>query len=150
MIFDDRDEYIKPEINKVIRKIGGAAWVGFLDSIKPYRGGNDILYALHLANNLDKHRAILELGTFPTGIAIRSPLGVPVSLDGFKRWPFEDEITIASFDGHIDSDTNVNTSFAVVLGEIEGLNNESVVDSLYKITDAVKAVIEDARTRFFP
>ena len=32
-----------------------------IDRLKPYKGGNDLLWKIHALNNLDKHRAIFTL-----------------------------------------------------------------------------------------
>lgn len=149
-ISDDRDEYFRADRQGAIESIGGPMWVSFLNKQKPYRGGNEMLYALHLANNLDKHRGILELGKTPVGIAVPSALGTAVSLDGFRRWALEDEVTIASYDGHVQGDNDVDTAFAIVFGDVEGIENEPVSETLDKLTYAVKLILERARTCFFP
>ena len=33
-----------------------------IDSVKPYKGGNDALWKLHKFNNIDKHRVLLTIG----------------------------------------------------------------------------------------
>ena len=51
------------EIAKV-RKLKGvrSEAISKIDSIKPYKDGNDDLWKLHKCNNIDKHRALLTIG----------------------------------------------------------------------------------------
>lgn len=60
-IADDRKKY---EANKRNR-MNGACQQTFdaFDALKPYKGGNDQLWALHRLNNIDKHRIILTAGS---------------------------------------------------------------------------------------
>jgi hypothetical protein len=46
--------------------------VKLIDSIKPYKGGNEDLYTLHALNNIDKHRMILTVGAFFENVDIGS------------------------------------------------------------------------------
>jgi hypothetical protein len=151
-IYESRNDYIKPASQELIDRVGGMEWAVFLDNVKPYRGGNELLYALNLANNLDKHRDILEIGAFPTGILVYHNPAAPaanVAVNGFRRWPIQDEITIASYPGKVEVDTNVQTSFDIVLGDIEGLNNESIGESLHKLLEATRSVLTQSATTFF-
>src|SRR5438132_5583994 len=34
-----------------------------IDALRPYKGGNDVLWQLHELNNVDKHRLILTVGS---------------------------------------------------------------------------------------
>jgi hypothetical protein len=48
-----------------VRKIKGARkeTLDAIDAIKPYRGGNDLLWSLHGLNNIDKHRLLITVGS---------------------------------------------------------------------------------------
>lgn len=37
--------------------------VALIDNLKPYKGGNDILWRIHELNNLDKHRLLVTVGS---------------------------------------------------------------------------------------
>ena len=51
-------------------KIEGAHQETFdaIDALKPYRGGNDLLWALYRLNNIEKHRLLLTVGSQAAGI----------------------------------------------------------------------------------
>src|SRR5258705_31662 len=48
------------------------AGVAIFDATKPYKGGDDRLWALHRLNNIDKHRLLLTAGCAPFAIAMNN------------------------------------------------------------------------------
>jgi hypothetical protein len=68
--------------------------IGVLDTIKPYKGGNDLLWKLHKLNNLDKHRLLIPVAHTYTG-RTETAAELDVSRD---RWTRErpNEIFIAA------------------------------------------------------
>ncbi len=60
-IFDDANGYNTYAADKVKGMPGKA--VAAIDSIKPYRGGNDVLWQIHRLNNIDKHRFLITVGS---------------------------------------------------------------------------------------
>jgi hypothetical protein len=49
---------------KKLSKLNGArqAAIDAIDQIKPFKGGNDVLWRLHELNNIDKHRLLITVG----------------------------------------------------------------------------------------
>ena len=41
-----------------------------IDTLKPYKGGNDSLWALYRLNNIEKHRLLLTVGSQAAGITL--------------------------------------------------------------------------------
>ena len=41
-----------------------------IDAVKPYKGGNDFLWALYRLNNIEKHRLLLTVGSQAAGIGL--------------------------------------------------------------------------------
>jgi hypothetical protein len=39
------------------------AAVNLIDSVKPYKGGNDLLWKIHELNRIDKHRLLVTVGS---------------------------------------------------------------------------------------
>lgn len=60
-IFDDAKKY-SAYAPKKVRGIEPRA-IAAIDSTKPYRGGNDVLWQLHRLNNIDKHRFLITVGS---------------------------------------------------------------------------------------
>ena len=65
-IFDSVTEYEAGKQSKIL----GAAQdtVNAIDAIKPYKGGNDLLWMLHALNNIEKHRLLLTVGSYAGGV----------------------------------------------------------------------------------
>lgn len=41
-----------------------------IDALKPYKGGNDLLWALYRLNNIEKHRLLLTVGSQAAGVNV--------------------------------------------------------------------------------
>jgi hypothetical protein len=67
--FPVADDSVKYEANKR-RRMEGASRQTFdaVDALKPYKGGNDAIWALHQLNNIEKHRLLLTVGSEAGGI----------------------------------------------------------------------------------
>ena len=67
--FPIADDAVKYEAKKH-GKIEGARQETFdvIDALKPYKGGNDLLWALYRLNNIEKHRLLLTVGSQAAGI----------------------------------------------------------------------------------
>ncbi len=67
--FPVADDAAKYEAKKR-RKIEGARQetLDAIDALKPYKGGNDLLWALYRLNNIEKHRLLLTVGSQAAGI----------------------------------------------------------------------------------
>jgi len=54
------------------KKMDGAQQRTFdaLDALKPYKGGNENLWALHQLNNIEKHRLLLTVGSKASGVNV--------------------------------------------------------------------------------
>lgn len=59
-IFDDAAKYNSGSSGKVKGMRREA--IDLIDSIKPYKGGDDVLWRLHRLNNVDKHRLLFTVG----------------------------------------------------------------------------------------
>ena len=64
-----------------------------LESLKPYQGGNTVLWALHQLDIMRKHRRLLSIVYFPTSLQFR---GIPDFRPTAKPVPIEDK-TILGF-----------------------------------------------------
>lgn len=67
--FPIADDAAKYETKKS-GKINGARPESFdaIDALKPYRGGNDLLWTLYRLNNIEKHRLLLTVGAQVVGM----------------------------------------------------------------------------------
>ena len=70
--FPIQDDATKYE-SKKLQKIEGASQgtVDAIDALKPYKGGNDLLWMLYRLNNIEKHRVLFTVGSQAAGVSLR-------------------------------------------------------------------------------
>lgn len=102
-----------------------------LRDLKPYKGGNDLLWGLHQLDIIDKHRLLLVVGGAWTDLilefTVRVPGQAPVterhSFPAIPKFPLKDgdELTRGGFTGASESETEVKIepkfAFKVLLYE---------------------------------
>lgn len=84
--FPIQDDFSKYEAKKR-GKIQGAsdATIAAIDALKPYKGGNDLLWMLYRLNNVEKHRILLTVGSAAAGIHLGQLLGSHFESAGLYR-----------------------------------------------------------------
>lgn len=67
-IASDLDRYEESKM----RRLQGAsqATIKAIDQVKPYKGGNDLIWSLHALNNIEKHRVLLTVGIKTAGMEV--------------------------------------------------------------------------------
>lgn len=65
-IADDQEKYDAKKSGKMAGV--GSTTIAAIDALKPYRGGDDVLWSLYRLNNIEKHRLLLTVGSQAGGI----------------------------------------------------------------------------------
>ena len=127
------DEYRLSETKRKIKKLSAQAR-SFIDGLKPYKGGNDLLWAIHEINKTDKHRnlVLLNEGT--------SPMWYFTPRQGDKA---RDPVTGAP---QYDFKITVVPAFA----DLEGFEGQAALTLLKEFLGGVADVLREARRLFFP
>jgi hypothetical protein len=138
-----------------------------IDAIKPYKGGNDLLWTLYKLNNVDKHRLLFTVGSMFQSVN----LGAHMQGTMQKVWdepdsPFKGQTvpTLALFAEPADAlfplkigdelfidapDAEVNEKmqfqFGVALREPQIVETRSLTKLLVQLTDLVEGVISDLK-----
>lgn len=138
-----------------IRKIDGASGeaIAFIKSLKPYKGGNDLLWALHRLDIIDKHRFFITIASVNTAITIK---GGPLSIDCF----FPDDTSLvrtlpaarALKNGAVLFRINraqmppmyVDPEFRFQIAFGEVLEGQPVLAGVYQIAAMVKRIVSQA------
>lgn len=121
-----------------VRKVQGMRpeAVEAIDRLKPYKGGNELLWKIHALNNLDKHRAIFTLDRNcimqdewlpPNGFAVRT----------------SDPTFATVFDDEIDKDVNLEIYEAVNEPQIP--QGDALLPSLHQMVNFVEGLVESFR-----
>lgn len=159
-IADDAAKYKQ----KQQRQVKGAPpqAVSAIDALQPYKGGNDVLWRLHILNNIDKHRALITVGSayhsINLGAHISRQLQHEMSsnpdfahlsafspLDAFfhpaeRMFPLKqgDELFIDS--PHAKVDKHLQLRFYIALGE-SSIAGEPVVEAVQPMIDLVDNIV---------
>jgi hypothetical protein len=147
-------------------KIEGAlkVTVDAIDAIKPYKGGNDLLWMLYRLNNIEKHRLLITVGSMfqsvnlgAYGVAKMQELidadpahpfygrTVPV-LDAFFRptdvlFPLKvgDELFVDVPDAKVNE--KLQFRFSVALYEPQIIEAQSLVETMHQLTTLVEGIV---------
>ena len=157
-IADDAAAY---EGNKQ-RTMDGARKVTFaaLDAIKPYKGGNDLLWQPHRLNNIEKHRLLLTVGSQAAGVNISQimanvpdnpfPPDAIVAMEAMsiflkpadKGFPLQPGFEL--YIGAVDEKINPKQQFAfdIALNEAGIVEGEPLVKTLRGLMGATETAIK--------
>lgn len=135
-----------------------------INALKPYKGGNDLLWSLHRLSNIDKHRMLITTGAahvahtmtpsmrkaFETGL---NRIGRPEVLDQINSISLDARlVTIPLQKGdelfrdlpNSEVDKNVKVSVEVVFGELDMLHT-MVVPTLLRMAQSVDDIVVSFR-----
>lgn len=121
-------------------------------SFKPYKGGNDKLWALNNLCNISKHRMLQAVGvtfvhngfekfevTTGKGRIIDNPV-----------WNSEkNEIIYAIFEPGSKFEYNLSTRFQVAFGDVEGIAGQPVIPFLNETGEMIRKIIFGIREKCF-
>jgi hypothetical protein len=107
--------------------------IKFIDSLKPYKGGNDALWKIHELNNIDKHRTLF---TYAEDCFLTADW-----LPG--NWPFNLKASNPNFAGAFDADVEKDMEFELekALSDPQILEGNSLLPSLHQLINFVDNLI---------
>jgi hypothetical protein len=89
------------DFQKINIKELSTADFGVIARLRPYKGGNDLLYALRALDNTRKHRRLVAVEPFARGLGVESVNGSIVHYDYNRAWQdFSDAIPILHTDAN--------------------------------------------------
>lgn len=149
-IADDQSRYDAAKQTKLFGATPAA--IACFDALKPYRGGNDLLWQLARLNNIEKHRLLLTVGSQAAGIH----LGQLMSGLFSKSMPAEMVTAMESMNVYInpaDKGFPLQSGFELYIGQVdeppnpkqqfrfELVLNEPGVAEGAKLVDTVAALV---------
>ena|SRR6185295_3135399 len=161
IFFPIADDAVKYEAKKA-GKIQGARQdiVDAIDLIKPYKGGNDLLWILYRLNSVEKHRLLLTVGSMSGSVNIGQIMHKHIVDDLSKLWP---GAIVPAFDfflreagtnlpmkaGHelfIDApdaefDEKLQFRFDIAISEPQVLEAQSLFETLHQMANLVEGII---------
>lgn len=136
--------------------------ISAIDALQPYKGGNDVLWKLHALNNIDKHRALIIIGSAYHSINLGAHISRQLQhetssnpdfahlsafspLDAFFRpadrmFPLKqgDELFIDSPNAKVDK--HLQFRFHIALGE-SFIVGEPVIEAVQPMIDLVDNIV---------
>lgn len=142
-------------LSRPIRKAKPNA-IDAIRQLKPYPGGNDTLYGLHVIDNLDKHRLLLPvLGASglknPFVVKFGDNPGASVlDMKSFGNVGIQDgqKLVVLPKPGNVQLGDEFDADITILFGE-GPFNGAEVLGSLRQLADYIQAIIEPFRG-FFP
>lgn len=151
-IFDSASKYEAGKLGQIKGMRQDA--IDAIGAIKPYKGGNDVLWRLHKLNNVDKHRLLVtttsqmrsaDLGAFVSSQMPLLPDGTRPILSAFikegRMFPAKagDELFIDVPDA--EPNEHLKFRFEVAISEPQILEGEPIRETLHEMTDLVDRLI---------
>lgn len=108
---------------------------------KPYKGGNDVLWALNRLSNTNKHGILRPV--LPTNDLISvEGYGLGIYIWNPPRWDGDnDELILARMPAGRNFDINLQLAFFVAFNEIEFIDGEEVIAVLNKFVEIVEGIV---------
>lgn len=146
-----REIYESKSVQEKVKKLPQAA-VQIIHELKPYQGGNDLLWSLHQLDIIDKHRALIPIATTHLGIKAQltaKPLGtfphtfsIPKALQ-----PLDKDAVILVYPAGLQFDSSeieftVDMAFHNV-GPIEGQPVLTVLHQFVAMIKSILGIFED-------
>jgi hypothetical protein len=105
-------------------------------SLKPYKGGNEALRAVHDLDITDKHDSLVSVGQI-VGMRYLDLQGRGVSITEVEFTPVIVGMEVLAFSGSADAKVSDNTEVAirVTLGKGQPFQGEAVVPTLHQLTN---------------
>lgn len=120
----------------------------FIRDLKPYKGGNDLLWAIHALNIMDKHNLLVPVGSTATlrGVPVCDPL-YELMLPDFKA--VKEGINEVPLRPMPVYDHKIEFTFDIAFGDVEPVKDQSVLATMHQFSDLVAKIIDLAEKRFF-
>lgn len=140
-------------------QVAGEKVVDAIKALKPYPGGNDHLWGLHVLDLTDKHKLILTTGSAASlsgNDLSRAEPGLNIIGDGVVKFAGSDRLAsvgikfmnrrarrAAQRDPAVEEETKVQPAFEICFGSGEPFAGQNVVEQLMRLSNAVVGAIGD-------
>jgi hypothetical protein len=113
-----------------------------LDVIKPYKGGNDNLYALHSLDIMDKHRLLIPIISVTALTGVSAKIGASRIEDCTFAVRAGGVLNAIGFVGEFELTNKGNPEFLVLFNEGHELANLPVISTLQQLSQLVSSTVQ--------
>jgi len=123
------------------RKVQGmnSKVVDAIKVVKPYKGGNNVLWTIHNLNIVDKHHLLLAVGFTSPHFTVRRQFDIPLA----GWYPIKEGDNIVTITHKVQPEEQLEFAFDIVLGENGIFQGTPLLVSLSTMRDAVKNLLFD-------
>lgn len=141
--FRDTRKEVEDTINSGEIKIAGKDIIDLiLDVIKPYKGGDDALCALHSLDIADKHRLLIPTVTVAGLRNVNAKVG-NVTLKNCRFAVDEGGVLqIATMAGDVEIHGDCDPAFAVLFDKGQTFQGQPVIPTLHQLSQLVSGIVE--------
>ena len=141
--FRDSRKELEDSINGGEIKIAGADIVNLiLDVVKPYKGGNDPLCALHALDITDKHKLLIPIFSIAALKHVNLRAGPMSMTDCTLAVGDGGKLNILAMPGKIEFEGYGEPAFAVLFDKGQVFERQPVVPTLKQLSEVVSGVIQ--------
>jgi len=145
----DAKEFYGVSTQRKIQKLAPAD-ISAINALQPYKGGNDVLWALGRLSNLDKHIDLIPIGSVSRNTYIRNATfiadGGDLVIGAEPCGRLDDGIAILSVGntGRIDfeCDTQIHVTGDVILGDVDFFKGWFLIPTLHQLVQLVDDIIQ--------
>lgn len=134
-------DFMRPDFVAKRKKWLSPADLAIIEAAKPYRGGNDFLYALHQLDILRKHERLLRIDVIPTQFSA-DLAAIDQGFEFTIPWPgFKEDAVI----GRIDIDAaryNLEMKISVLFDEASFFPTQPIVPLLRQLRGTAHSIIQ--------
>jgi hypothetical protein len=151
----DKAHFELPETQKKIKALSPDAQ-SMIRGLKPYKGGNDLLWAMHECSLVDKHNSLISVAVSrqggPVGSLRLSTLQEGYNYISVPQWnAFDKEAIVLTFPkgATVESDDSLGIILSLSFREIDVIKGKSVIATLKQFVDLTKNIVSAFERRFF-
>jgi hypothetical protein len=149
-----KDIFESPEVQRKVKKLSAEA-ITCINALKPYKGGNDLLYAIHELDLAEKHTKLLPVGIVTPAMGLNLSLpgagqrGIPIRLM-YPRWEnLHEGMVLISGEIGTNPKGEFRLSLNVAFAEADGVKGQPVVVTLNQMASLVSDIIETFERNLF-
>ncbi len=124
---------------KKIKRLS-AADVAEIENIKPYAGGNDLLFALHKLDTTDKHNQLVAVGGLLQSIGIDDFEGAFRSIPGMENGRLDGTVPLLALKPNANG--KIHLSSHIAFSDIGYAKDQPVLPTLHQFADLTKSIID--------
>jgi hypothetical protein len=142
-ISDSESGFADPRAQRKLRRLSESDR-NIIKTLKPYKGGNDLLYALHWLNNKSKHRDLCALATAPKSFGLRGGDDAPTYIRRILLLPRGNTLCPNEQIVCVDAtgDLNLYLSATIAFREIGHAQDQPTVEMLREFSRLTASIID--------